>query len=474
MSSSSSSVVSVASSTSAGAAGGSVIDVNSLVSQLVAATRGPQDTQIASQTTAVTTKISAVGTLKSALSTFQSALSSLDTASSFASANASTSNAGAVTATAAAGAAPGRYQVTVSALASAQQLLSTAVPGGSGTAVGTGTLNLQLGANGFSLTIDSSNDTLTGVAAAINSATDNPGITATVIQGTDGGHLLLSSSVTGAANTIQVTETDGGGALSALTYGTGNTANYTQNAAAQDAAFTVAGVAYTSASNTVSDAISNVTLNLTGTTTTNTAANITVSNDTSTVDANIQAFVKAYNTLHASLASLGSYDSTTGTAGPMLGDALLSGVQNEISQAMHSLVGSSAYSSLASIGVTMQKDGTLAVDDTRLQKALSSSFADVSRLFTSSGGVATRLNDTLTRQLASGGSIDSRSKTLIKQNTALTAKTTTLNKQMQSMTDTLTQQYSALNVLLSSLQTTSAYLTQAIASLPTVQGKANA
>ena len=470
---SSSSVVSVASSTSAGAAGGSVIDVNSLVSQLVAATRGPQDAQIAKQTTAVTTKISAVGTLKSALATFQSALSSLDTASSFASANASTSNAGAVTATAAAGAAPGRYQVTVSALASAQQLLSTAVPGSSGTAVGTGTLNLQLGANGFSLTIDSSNDTLAGIAAAINAATDNPGITAAVIQGTDGGHLLLSSSVTGAANTIQVTETDGGGALSALTYGTGNTAHYTQNAAAQDAAFTVAGVAYTSASNTVSDAISNVTLNLTGTTTA-TAANITVSNDTSTVDANIQAFVKAYNTLHASLASLGSYDSTTGTAGPMLGDALLSGVQNEISQAMHAIVGTSAYNSLASIGVTMQKDGTLAADDTRLQKALATNFADVSRLFTSSGGVATRLNDTLTRQLASGGSIDSRSKTLIKQNTALTDKTTALNQQMQSMTDTLTQQYSALNVLLSSLQTTSAYLTQAIAGLPTVQGKQNA
>ena len=105
----------------------------------------------------------------------------------------------------------------------AQQLLSNAFAGGSTAAVGTGTLSLSLGGTSFSVTIDSSDDTLAGIAAAINSASGNPGISATVMQGTDGAYLVLSSSLTGAANTIQVTETDGGNGLSALTYGTGNT-----------------------------------------------------------------------------------------------------------------------------------------------------------------------------------------------------------------------------------------------------------
>ncbi len=236
----------------------------SLVSQLVAATRAPQDAQIASQTSAVTTKISAVGTLKSALSVFQASLAALSTSSAFAADTATSSDPTVFTASAASGSVPGHYAITVSTLASAQQLLSGAFLGGSTAAVGTGTLNLQLGSNSFNLTLDATNNSVADVAAAINSATDNPGITATVIQGTDGAHLLLSSNQTGAANTIQVTETDAGTGLAALTYGTGNTANYTQNAAAQDASFSVAGVAYTSASNTVSDALSGVTLTLVG------------------------------------------------------------------------------------------------------------------------------------------------------------------------------------------------------------------
>ena len=73
--------VSVASSSRSGAAGGSVINVSALVSELVAATEGPQQTQIASQTSAVTANISALGTLQSALSTFQSSLTSLSTPS---------------------------------------------------------------------------------------------------------------------------------------------------------------------------------------------------------------------------------------------------------------------------------------------------------------------------------------------------------------------------------------------------------
>lgn len=466
--------VSVASNTSSGATGGSVINVSSLVSQLVAATEAPQQTQIANQTSAVTANISALGTLQSALSTFQQSLSSLSTPSAFNSETANSSDATAFTATANANAVSGNYGVTIANLAGAQQLLSAPFTGGSSATVGTGTLSLSLAGASFSVAIDSTDHTLSGIAAAINGASGNPGISATVIQGTDGAHLLLSSTQTGATNTFTVTETDGGNALAALTYGTGNTANYTQQAAAQDASFSVAGVAYTSPSNTVSDALSGVTLDLLAPTATGSNAALTVANDTSSVASNIQGFVTAYNTLQTALSGLGDYNSSSGTAGPLLGNPVLTGIESQIQRVLYSFVGNSAYNSLASIGITTNSDGSLALNSATLQTALSSNFSAVSQLFSGSNGVAAQLNSQITADLGAGGSIPSYGQTLTSQENALTTQSNTLNTQMAALTASLTQQYATLNTLLSSLQSTSSYLTQAFASLPTVQGVPNA
>ncbi len=461
----STSPVSIASSTSAGAAGGSVIDVASLVSQLVAATQAPQEALIQNQTQAVTSEISAVGQLKSALSTFQSSLSSLDTPSAFGSLSATSSDTAAFTASAASGATLGSYSVSVSQLAQAEQLVSSTAYSSGSTAVGTGTLQLSLGGSSFSVDITSSSDTLSGIAAAINSASGNPGIEASVVTGTSGAHLVLTSSLTGASNTIAVSETDTGTGLSALTYSSGGT-NYTQQAAAQDASFSIAGVSYTSPSNTVSDALSGVTLNLL--TPTSAPATLTVGDNTSTIESNIQAFVSAYNTLQSSLAQLGSYDATTNTAGPLMGNAALTGAQNQIRAALYNVVdtGSSTYNTLASIGITSNSDGSLSLNGATLSAALSSNFSAVSTLFSGTGGIASGLNSVLSGELASGGPIASLSQTLVKQNTALTQQSQQLSQQMSVLSASLTQQYSALNALLSQLQTTSSYLTQAFATLP--------
>lgn len=471
--SSSEPIVSVASSTSSGAAGGSVIDVSELVSELVTATEQPQQTIITNQTESVTSEISAVGSLQSALSTFQSSLSSLDTASAFGSETASSSDPSAFSATVGSSAAVGDYSVTVSQLAQAQQLVSGAFSGGSSATVGTGTLQLSLGGTSFTVTIDSSNDTVAGIAGAINSASGNPGIEASVVTGTDGAHLVLTSSLTGASNTIQVTETDSGGGLSSLTYGSGST-NYQEESTPQDAELSIAGVSYTSASNTVTDALSGVTLSLTGTTTS--AATLSVSTSDSTIESNIDSFVSAYNTLQSTLSSLGGYDSTTSTAGPLMGNALLTSIQSQIQSALYSIVdtGSSTYNSLASIGITTNSDGSLSVNNTTLSTALSSDYSAVSQIFSSSGGVAASLNSQITADLASGGSIATTNQTLVQQEDALTQQSDQLQTQMNQLSASLTQQYSSLNTLLSSLQSTSAYLTEAFASLPQVQSTQNA
>lgn len=464
--------VSVASSSSAGAAGGSVINVSSLVSELVSADEAPQQALIANQTQTVTANVSALGTLKSALSTFQSSLSAVDTPAAFNALSATSSQQTAFTADASSSAAAGSYNVTVTNLASAQQLVSG--PLSATGSVGDGSLTISLGTQSFNVTAASGSDTLADIADAINSATGNPGVDATVIQGSDGNaHLLLTSSQTGAANTISVSETDGGNGLAALTYGTGNTANYTQAAKPLDASFSVAGVPESSANNTIPNAVNGVTLTLLAPTT-GTGGTLTVANDTSAIATNISNFVTAYNTLVAAIKPLGSFDSSTDTAGQLIGNPVLTGTQNQIQNVLYSFVGSSTYNSLASVGITTNSDGTLSVNSSTLQTALSTNVSAVSNLFSGTSGIASQLNTQISASLASSGTIGTYAATLQTQENALTTQTNKLNTQMAALTASLTQQYSALNALLSSLQTTSSQLTQTFATLPSVQSTQNA
>src|SRR5882724_6072420 len=150
--------VSVASSSSAAAAGGSVIDVSSLVTQLVSATRAPKDAVIAKQTTAVTTQISALGTLKGALSAFQTSLAAIALPSSFNAEVANTSDESVFTASTGSNAAAGSYSISVTQLAKAQQLVSNAFGAGPN-ALGAGTLQLTLGGTSFNVTVGNTNNT---------------------------------------------------------------------------------------------------------------------------------------------------------------------------------------------------------------------------------------------------------------------------------------------------------------------------
>jgi flagellar hook-associated protein 2 len=155
----------------------------------------------------------------------------------------------------------------------------------------------------------------------------------------------------------------------------------------------------------------------------------------------------------------------------MLGDSTLQGVQNDIRSALYSLVntGSPTYNSLASVGITTNKDGTLSFDKTKFQTALASAPTAVTQLFAGAKGVAATLESRINSELGSGGAISNRSSTLIKQENALTDQTTKLNDQMTALAASLTQQYSHLNTLLSSLQSMSAYLSQQFSALPKVQ-----
>ena len=203
-------------------------------------------------------------------------------------------------------------------------------------------------------------------------------------------------------------------------------------------------------------------------TTTSTPATLTVADNTATIEGNIKTFVDAYNTLQSSLSQLGGYDATTGTAGPLMGNAALTGAQSQIQSALYGFVntGSSTYTSLASIGITANSDGSLSLNMAQLSVALDTNFSAVSNLFAGTGGIASGLNTVLNSELGSNGPIASLSQSLVQQNNALTQQSQQLTQQMSMLQASLTQQYSALNALLSQLQSTSSYLTQAFATLP--------
>jgi flagellar hook-associated protein 2 len=451
-----------------GVVGGSQIDVQSLVSQLVAAERKPLDDQVTRAKSRVTMQISATSALLGSLSTFQAALNNLKTTAAFSSRTTTSTDAKILTASATTSAVPGRYEVVVDRLASAHQISSDAFASGGTQVVGTGTLSVSLGATSFNVNIDGTNNTLAGIRDAINAASGNPGVTATLITASDGAHLVLTSSKTGASNAIQVTQNGGDGGLAALEYTNANQTNYTQLRAAQDSRVLVSGqYEATSSTNVIEGVIEGVSLNLVSAAP-STTISIDVAFDKNAAKDKVNAFVAAYNTLRGMMTRLGGYDAATKTGGPMLGDALLSSIDSEIRRTLSSPVTAAggAVQTLADIGISTQKDGTLKVDATKLDSALANNFDAVSRLFgTEDTGVAARLHKQITDRLADGAGIDMRNDSLQAEQRALQKKADDINTRMQIVQQTYLKQFTRLDTLLSSLSSTSAYLSQQIEAL---------
>ncbi len=449
-----------------GAVGGSQIDVQGLVSQLIAAERAPMDRQVARESGRVTTQVSAVGTLMGALSTFRSALSSLKTTDVFSTRQAVSGDEAIFTATAGAKAVPGDYQVEVVQLARAQQLSSNAFAEGAAQRIGTGTLELSLGENRFSLAIDDTNATLADIRDAINAAADNPGIRATLVHGTDGSRLVLSSTATGAGNLIEVAHSGGDGGLQALTYSAAADSNYTQISAAQDAIVNIANAEVRSATNRIENAIDGVVLDLKGESQEG-PTRLGVNYDSAAVQTRINTFVNAYNALMTQVSRLRSYDSITQTAGPMLGDSLLSSIESQLRRAISEPVAEagSTYPTLAAVGILTQADGKLAVDDAKLQLALSGDFTAVGKLFGAEDGVAARLFAQADERLKDGGALDARSKALVEQQKDIQERKDNIELRIAARQRAYLLQFTRLDTLLSQLQVTSSYLSQQVESL---------
>jgi flagellar hook-associated protein 2 len=444
---------------------GSGLDIASLVSQLVAAERAPKEQQITNQQSKVAVQISAMGTLKGALSALQSSLGVLKTTSAFDAFSAKSSDEQAFTATVAGGAAFGTYDIKVVRLASAHQIASQAFADADAV-VGTGTLTVTVGDKSFAVDVGGDGATLADIRDAINRAADNKSVHATIVNGADGAHLVLTSLATGASNTITVTASGDGG-LQQLAYSQDDTSNYTEARPAEDALIEIAGIAHSSASNTVKGAIDGVTLTLKKADADN-AHTLTVERNLEALVTRINTFVTQYNSVAGTLASLQSYNAATRTAGPLLGDSLVRNIESGIRRELVQPAGNGQYASLSSIGITMTKEGKLELDQAKLRDALQSDLGAVQQIFTGENGLAARLDKTLMQHLSAEGSIAQRNKSLDDRSKRLEKDAEALEVRMQALQERYVRQFTALDSLLAQLQSTSSYLGQQLANLPKI------
>lgn len=440
---------------------GSGLDVASLVQQLVSAERAPADARLNREQARANAQISALSKLKSALSSLDSFLSGIDARLS--PRGAISADEDVFTASVTSKAATGRYDIEVQQLASAHRLVSK--PHAADEAIGSGSLTLSLGEDSFTLQFSES-ATLAGIRDAINAHAENPGISATIVNGENGAHLVLSSAESGAAKVITVSAEGGDGGLDALAHDAGNTANYTESSPAADARVLIDGIAVTADRNVISDALQGVTLNLKAARP-GEKLTLEVSRDRSALETALKDFVNSYNAVITAINEQTRFDVDAGTAAALTGDAMTRGIGAALRAAIATATPGAdpLADTLAELGITTQPDGRLKLDSEDLGKALDAAPNGALELFGGESGLAARLRNSLRGYVESEGMFDSRTEALKKRLDQVRAQRDNLDMRMERLHQTYLKQFTALDTLLVQLQGTSSYIAQQLANL---------
>lgn len=453
---------------------GSGLDVNGIVSQLMALEQRPLEV-LAKQQSSYKAQISAVGQVQASVSAFKTAAEGLTSASAAPAYKTSSSDGTVLTASASSTAVAGNYSLAVTQIAQSQKIVAGGVVSktaaiGDGTAttvtidfgtISGGTYNAGTGQySGASFTanasksaitvnLDGTNNTLEGIRDAINAK--GASVTASIVNDGSGTpyRLVLTSTDTGVANSLRIGVAGNADLQNLLAYDPAGTQNFSQTQAAQNAAFSVDGIGITSASNTVGDAIQGVTLNLLK------AGNSTlaITRDSAALSNAINTLVTAYNNLDKAVNTLTAKDAT------LQGDNTLLGIQRQIRSAIGAVATTTGiYDSLASVDVNFQKDGTLKLDSSKLADKLTSKYADVIEVV---NAIAVSLGTVNENILKTGtGQITNKVSSLNDAIAANTKQQDLLNARLASVEARYRAQFQALDTMMVTMNQTSSFLTQ--------------
>ena len=461
---------------------GSGLDVNSIITQLMAIEKQPLTTLQTKESTIQST-VSEYGKIKSDVSTLNDLATKLASQTTWAQTTASSSSTAVSASTN--GSAAGTYSVEVHTLASVQTL-ATGVAASSTALAGAGNLHIELGTWGAGQTSFTASPTATAVDITVN-ATDTladvrdkvnasgAGVTALIMTDANGSRLLLRSNATGAANAFRTTVTDADGVnndatgLSQLAFDpSAGVSVMSQNQVAANAAATVNGLAVSSASNTLSNIVDGLTLNLSAQTTAPVTVNIVP--DTATLKKTITDFAAAYSALNTLIAGDTKYDATTKTGGVLQGDSSASGLQRTLRTLLGSASSaSSMYGHLSDMGLQLQGDGSLTVNSTQLDSALGN-LAEVKKAFANSNpadptqdGFAKRFRVATDNMLGIDGVLTTRTDGLGQQLKRNQDAQDSLQTRLDATEARLRAQYTALDKTMAQLTSQSTYITQQIA-----------
>jgi flagellar hook-associated protein 2 len=419
------------------ATSGAGFDVAGTVTSIMTNMRAPE-TAWATQTTALTaqdTVLSSLGSDMSSLATALSTLTSFD--GSFSQKEGAVSDSSTLALTDATSAAvAGTHTVTVQHLATSSQQHSSAVAAGT---VLSGSFTLQVGSGAAqTITLDSSNNTLVGLATAIRNL--NAGVDATVITDSSGSRLSLTSSSSGAANELTVDTSN-------LKDASGNSISMTETQAGTDAAYTMDGIPLTSSSNTISGALPGVTFQLLGTS--SSGVTMQIANDTNGIATALSTFVSAYNTLASALSAQEGKDSS-GNAEPLFGDQTLSLIQSQLSSALAFATGNSgSTSNLAQLGISVDTTGQLSLDTSTLSTALASNFNGITNFFQNGGDFGQNFASVLNSLGSTGdGALALRSAQNAAEEKTLADNKTNLETRLATYQTNLTTQLNEANQVL--------------------------
>ncbi|WP_426417599.1 flagellar filament capping protein FliD [Aestuariirhabdus sp. LZHN29] len=468
------------------------LDIPSIVSALVNADGAPKSAQLDRAENRAVTSISALGKLQSATSSFKSSLDELNDPDLFNRRFASSGDNALFTLSADKTAGAGSYDIAVERLAESHKIATQAFVD-TATPIGTGTLTLGQGSESFDITLTADNNTLEGLRDAINSAEDNPGISATIVTDDDGARLVLSSGETGTDNQLSITVKDDDGneqgtaidpnaGIFDLVYDpdpvTGNGSRELN--AAQDALLKIDGLTVTRQSNTIADAIEGVTFTLKAA---QSAEDVLAGNTVSasvSVDAGasrskVDEFVKAYNALIdvtkelTAVVAVGGDDKAP-VAGPLVGDST---VRNLVSQLRAQLVNptsdeGAAFSFLADLGITTTKEGKLEVDDAVLGAALNDDVAGVAEFFAGENGLMGRLTDVIDPYEGPANILQERVDNLNERLSSVDNDREALNLRLVKLEQRLNNQFNTMDQMVGQYNGTLEYITGALKNLPGV------
>ncbi len=438
---------------------GSGIDTKQLVTDLAAASREPKVARINTLTQQNQTRISALAQARSDLEGFADSLAQMISDGTLRS-TPTVSDDSVLSATARAGIHADSFAATVivSQLARAQSTYSGVVADRTA-AIGTGTMTLTVGGVATTITVDSANNSLDGLASAINSS--GGGVTASIIAD-QGGHRLILKGPSGAANAFTLAADVGADpGLSAFAYGAGGGMTLGQSAANAD--FTIDGVAFSRASNTIDDVVPGMSLTL------KKAApgqpvDIGASRPLDMIKQTVGDFVSVYNQLKKSLSSAAGQSGST---------TALRELERELSGLIGTVISSHpTINKLTDIGVSTTKDGLLAVDETKLAQVLATDAGAVEAMFNprrdggrteaSDPGIAFVLDSIRDRAIGTDGVIDRVTKSLNSRKETLADQLENIEIREDAYRARLEKQYGSLDAKLAAFKATQTYLEQQI------------